>query len=122
MSTKEELQSSPLNAVKLILAVVLVVAGIVAYYWFTDQAIVVRVLMLLAGAVCGVAVAYSAEQGKTLVGFFKEARTELRRVYWPTRKETLQMSLLVYVVVIIAMIFLLLLDMLLLWGLSFITG
>jgi preprotein translocase subunit SecE len=58
-------------------------------------------------------VAATTAQGKAAWEFAADARVELRKVVWPTRKETVQMTLVVVVMVIVVAIFLWIVD----WGL-----
>jgi preprotein translocase subunit SecE len=60
--------------------------------------------------------------GGRVLGFFSDARTEVRKVVWPTRQETVQTALIVFGVVIFMGIVLWLLDMLLLWAVRLLTG
>ena len=53
-----------LDKIKIVLAVACIVAGVAAYYWFTDAALVFRVLMVLGGLVAAGAVAWLSEPGK----------------------------------------------------------
>ena len=58
----------------------------------------------------------TSRQGQALWGFMQDARTETRKVVWPTRQETVRTTLLVFVVVTLVAVFLWLLDILLGWG------
>ena len=54
--------------------------------------------------------------GKILWSYFQNSRTELRKVVWPTRVETMQTTLIVSIVVIVAGVFLWFLDLFFGWG------
>ncbi|MCL4166711.1 UNVERIFIED_CONTAM: hypothetical protein GTU68_047535 [Idotea baltica] len=103
---------------KLLLALALLIASIVGYYLFEDVGTLYRVLGLLAVAGIGVAIALTTGKGKQLLSFVGASRTELRKVVWPSRQETMQTTLMVFIVVVILSIFLWLVDMLLGWGVS----
>jgi len=60
--------------------------------------------------------------GQRLVSFSRESRVELRKVVWPTRQETIQITLIVLVLVFLIGLFLWLVDSLLFWGVQMITG
>ncbi len=122
MVTMTETGSSKLDSFKLLLAVVLLVAGIGGFYYLEDQSLLYRVLGLLGVVVLALGVVYTTAMGKTVAGFLRESRTEVRKVVWPTRQETMQTTLIVIVVVILVGISLWLLDMLLLWGVKLLTG
>jgi preprotein translocase subunit SecE len=95
---------------------------VVAFYYFEDQLLVLRVLGLLAVAGISVFIAAQSSVGKTILGFVTGAQSEVRRVVWPTRAETLQTTLAVVLMVLLVGIFLWLLDMVLLWAIQQLTG
>ena len=116
MKSSTSPEKSPADTLKLVAAVGILAAGVVAFYVYEDQPQLLRVLGMLAVAAVAVALAVSSAPGRNLWGFMKDARTEVRKVVWPTRQETVQTTLLVLVVVIIVAIFLWLMDMFLLWA------
>jgi len=77
---------------------------------------------LLAAAGAAVAIALKTERGAETLEFMQGARTELRKVVWPTRAETTQTTLIVIAMVVIMGLLLWLLDVLLLWLVRLITG
>ena len=115
-------QGSTLDTLKLWVAVALLAAGVFGFYWLGETPVLYRALGLVAIAVVGLAVAYTTEPGRRLWHFAQDARTELRRVVWPTRTEAIQTTLIVLVIVFLVGIFLWLLDMLLRWGFGLVTG
>jgi preprotein translocase subunit SecE len=84
--------------------------------------LLLRVLGLLAAVGMALAVGLQTMRGRVLAGFVGDARNEVRKVVWPTRAETVQTSLAVFAVVIVAGIMLWLLDMFLLWAVRMLTG
>jgi len=122
MNTKVETESSRLDTLKLWIAVLIMAAGIFAFYYFDDQLLVLRVLGLLAVAGISVFVAAQSNTGKNIIGFIRGAQTEVRKVVWPTRAETVQTTLAVILMVFLVGIFLWLLDMFLLWAIQLLTG
>jgi len=98
------------DKIKLTLAFLCVVAGLVAYYYFSDLALVLRVLMVLAGLVMAGFVAWLSEPGKRLYAFSKEAWAEAGRVSWPSRKETVQTTAIVFAFVLMMAVFLASID------------
>ena len=122
MNTKVETESNRLDSLKLGIAVAMLAVGIIAFYRFDDQLLVLRVLGLLAVAGISVFVAAQSSTGKTIIGFIRGAQTEVRKVVWPTRAETVQTTLAVILMVFLVGIFLWLLDMLLLWAIQLLTG
>jgi preprotein translocase subunit SecE len=114
MSDVQEVTSGSDKA-KVVLAVALVVAGIVAYYWFAKQPAAARIGMILVGLAAGLGVAWTSGPGQRLIAFLKDSVAEAKRVTWPTRKETIQMTLIVFLFSIVAAILLWLTDKLLAW-------
>ena len=107
---------------KIALAVACVVGGVFAYYWFADMPVIVRVLMVLAGIGVGAAVAYTSEQGKQFFAFAQESWAEASRVSWPSRKETVQTTGVVFAFVVVMALFLFAVDSVLAWVVQMIRG
>ena len=118
----QERDASSLDTVKLIIALLLVVGGIVAFYYFEEQMLLVRVIALLILVGLSAAAVYSTAPGKTIWGFMKESRVEVRKVVWPSRQEATQTTLIVVVMVFFMGVFLWLLDMFLFWGIRSLPG
>ena len=107
---------------KIALAVACVVAGIWGYYYFADTALVLRVLMVMGGLVAAGAVAWLSTPGKEFFAFAQEAWQEAGRVSWPTRKETVQTTLIVFGFVVIMALILFSIDTTLAWIVKLLTG
>jgi len=122
MNAKVETESSRLDSIKLLLALLLLVGGIVGFYYFDDQLTWLRVLGLL--AIAGVAVFIAAQSafGRGVLGFINGAYNEVQRVVWPTRTETVQTTLVVLFMVLLLGVGLWLLDMVLLRAIQLLTG
>ena len=103
------------DKVKLLLAFLLVIAGIAGYYFLADSATIVRVLSVLAGIVLGAIVAGMSPTGRQFFAFAGEARDEAKKVVWPTRKDTIQMTGVVMLFVVVMALFLWAVDSSLLW-------
>lgn len=95
---------------KVALAVAIVVAGVVGFYMLAGQPTVIRVASVLGGLILGAVVGYMSGPGQRFFAFLQDAWSETRRVVWPTRKETTQMTLIVFGFVILMAIFLWLVD------------
>jgi preprotein translocase subunit SecE len=95
-----------IDKVKLGVAAVLVALGIWGYYWLAEQALVLRVLAVVAGILAGAAVAWFSVQGRQFGVFAGEAVTEVKKVVWPTRKETMQTTAAVFAFVVVMAVFL----------------
>ena len=111
MAASTEAQGSLFDTVKLLLALVVLIAGIVGFYYFEEQSLLYRVLGLLAMVGVAIGITLMTARGKGLVVFLGLSRTEVRKMVWPTRAETIQTTLVVFVLVVILAIFLLLVDM-----------
>ena len=87
---------------KYVLAIALVVAGLVAWWWFNGQwATPLRALAVVAGLVLGGVVFLISSKGRDTREFLAESRFEMRKVVWPTRQEAMRTTWVVIVVVII---------------------
>ena len=100
---------------KLGLALILVGAGIWAYYWLADAALVLRLLAVVAGLLAGAAVGWLSAPGKQFLTFALESWTEVKKVVWPTRKETIQTTAAVFAFVLVMAVFLWISDKTLEW-------
>jgi preprotein translocase subunit SecE len=104
-----------LDKVKLVIAAALVVAGIAGYYLLGESALVLRILAVIAGIAAGLAVAWTSEPGKQAVVFTRESLVEVKKVVWPTRKETMQTTAAVFAFVVVMAVFLWISDKTLEW-------
>ena len=116
MKSSQKSEKSPADTIKLVSALVILGAGIFGFYVYEDQPQLYRVLGILAVAAVAIGIAVTTNPGLNLWHFMQDSRTEVRKVVWPTRQETVQTTLIVLVVVILVAIFLWLLDMFLSWG------
>lgn len=123
MVAKTEVEvANKMDTVKLLLAIVLLLAGIAGFYYFEAEGLIYRVLGLLAFVIVALGLVYTTHLGQSIVGFGREARGEVRKVVWPTRQETIQTTMMVIVAVIILGIFLWFIDMMLVSAVQYLTG
>ena len=94
------------DKIKMVLAFLLVVAGVAGFYMLHDSAAVLRVLSVLVGLLLASGVFWTTEQGKNLFGFAQDSVAEAKRVVWPTRKETLQTTGVVVMFAVVMALFL----------------
>ena len=124
----ETSKNSMLDKLKLLIAALIIIAGIYAYYYFdtgvseTSLPQAVRVLMVLGGTLIGILISMSSVQGQKLWQFIQGSRVEIRKVVWPTKQETTQTAIAVFVFTIVMMAFFWLLDMALLKLVSYLIG
>ncbi len=121
-SSNADTSSSGMDTVKLLLALIILALGVVGFYYYSDQSNLYRVLGLLAAASVALVIAATSSRGRTLLGFMKNARTEVRKMVWPTRQEAFQTTLIVMVLVLIVGIFLFFIDKLLGWAVKLLLG
>ncbi len=114
-TTQDTSESGFLDTIKLLLAAGLLVGGLYSYYYFLEVALPLRVLMVLGGTAAGITTAMTSVQGQRLWAFIQGARIELRKVVWPTRQETTQTAIAVFVFTLILALFFWALDSFLLW-------
>ena len=117
MSTHTETsQSGVLDILKLLLAAGALVGGLYGYYFYeNDIALPLRVLMVLGGTAAGIAIAMTSAQGQRLWHFIQGSRVEIRKVVWPSRTETTQTAIAVFIFTLIMALFFWALDSGLLW-------
>ena len=115
-------ENSKLDSLKFLIAIALLVGGIWQFYYFEEESQLYRILGLLAIVAVAAGVMYTTRMGYGLWMFARDARTEVRKVIWPTRQETVQTTLMVVVMVFLVGIMLWLIDMLLRWGVLQLTG
>ena len=117
MSTHTETsQSGVLDILKLLVAAGALLGGLYGYYFYeNDVALPLRVLMVLAGTAAGIGIAMTSAQGQRLWHFIQGSRVEIRKVVWPTRTETTQTAIAVFIFTLIMALFFWALDSGLLW-------
>jgi preprotein translocase subunit SecE len=99
-----------IDKIKLVLSALLLAAGIAGFYMLADKALVLRILAILAGLAAAIAVLWTTPQGQMALGFVGESVAEAKKVVWPTRKETIQTAIAVFILVVIVAAFLAVVD------------
>ena len=111
-----------MDKLKIALALGCVVLGGWGYYYFAETALVLRFLMVVGGLLAGAGVAWLSQPGKEFFAFAQDAWAEAGRVSWPTRKETIQTTAIVFAFVVIMALFLFAVDSSLAWAVKMLTG
>jgi len=122
IQAKEVSPTSMLDALKYIFSLVLVSAGIFAFYQYSEFSQLYRVLGMVTVVIIALATMMSTAVGGRSWVFAQEAKLEVRKVVWPSRQETSRMTLLVFGMVIIVGLILWLLDMFLFWAITTLTA
>ena len=103
------------DKIKIALAALFVIAGLAGFYFFSDSPAIVRVAMVLFGLAAATFVFWLTAPGKQFYVYSQESIAETKKVVWPTRKETLQTTGVVFLFVVIMAMFLWAVDSTLLW-------
>ena len=114
-STDVETVGSSADKAKLAAAVALLLAGFVAFYLLSAQGPIVQWLALLVGVAAGVAMVGVSDPGRRFVAYGKDSWKEVKKVVWPTRRESMQMTAYVFAFVFVMALFLWLTDKTLEW-------
>lgn len=122
MNTQAEAETSVIDVVKQVFALLLVSAAVVGFYYFSEFPLLYRVLSLVAIVVLALVVMLTTRLGRNTWVFMLESKQEVRKVVWPSRAETTQTTLMVFVMVFIVGLILWLLDGFLFWGVRMLTG
>ncbi len=95
--TQDESQSGVLDTIKLLGGAGILVGGLYGYYYLLEWSLPLRALMVLGGLVVGIGVAMTSVQGQRLWAFIQGSRVEIRKVIWPTKQETTQTAIAVFI-------------------------
>ena len=104
------------DKLKFVLALLLVAFGVVGFYLLSEQPMILRVLSVLFGLGAAAAVAWKTEPGQRFFAFGRESWLEVKKVSWPTRKEAMQTTGIVFVFVLVMAIVLWTTDKSLEWA------
>ena len=104
------------------LSILVLLAGIGAFYWYDDRALTVRIAMVIGGLGVGVGLAWFSWYGREFWQFAQVARVELRKVVWPSRDETVKTTYVVFIFAIAMGVFFWGLDWVLTWLTRLLTG
>ena len=114
-TTTETSESGALDVLKLLIAAALLVGGVFGYYWYLEWMLWVRVLLVLGGLAACIGVAATSTQGQRIWAFIQGSRIEIRKVIWPTKQETTQTAIAVFIFTLVMALFFWALDSGLLW-------
>ena len=114
--------SSTLDTLKMASAVAILLSSVFSFYYFAELSVLIRVLAVIFSVILSLIIFFSTQRGIIFWDFLQGSRVEMRKVVWPTKQETIQTTLTVFVFVLILGIFFWLLDFLLLYITSSITS
>ena len=114
--------SSTLDTLKMATAVAILLMSIFSFYYFPELSVLIRVLVVLFSVVMSLLIFFKTQRGLIFWEFLQGSRVEMRKVVWPTKQETIQTTLTVFVFVLVLGIFFWLLDFLLLYITTSITS
>ncbi len=121
-----EVQISPVASAKdttlMTLSILVLLGGIVAFYWYDEQALPIRIAMVVVGFAAGAGLAWFSWYGREFWQFAIASRVELRKVVWPEREETIKTTYVVFIFAIVMGVFFWGLDWVLTWLTRFLSG
>ncbi len=106
MGARVETAGKMQDTLKWLVAMLLLGAAVTAFYYYGEESLLLRVIGLLIVAGAAGSIAFTTDKGRAAWDFMRESRVELRKVVWPTRKETTQTTLVVIGVVAVVALFL----------------
>jgi len=107
---------------KWLLESLLVIAGVVANVHYSDVSSAIRAAIGIVGFLVVLSLYFNTRSGVKAWSFIKGSQTEMRKVTWPTRPETMQMTMIVMVVLVILSLVLWGIDGVFLWLVGLLTG
>jgi len=122
VNAKVETNDYPLNWLRWLVVGALVAVGVIGNSYYSDIALLYRVVALLVLGLVALWVAVNTSQGSVLWETVKASQAELRKVVWPSRQETNQTTLIVVALTMLMALILWGLDTLIGWIASLIIG
>lgn len=111
-----------MNTLKWAVVIALIISGILGNYYYSDQSMLVRIIYALGVTLTAMMIALQTSHGKQFWCFVKDSKTELKRVVWPTRPETVQITMIVLIMVTVLGLVLWGVDSILLRAIGWLTG
>ncbi len=116
-STQIQTVSTGVDKAKLVLAALLVIGGVAAYYLLANQGTLIQWGSLIVGLVLAAVTFLLSESGRRLIAFARDSWREMHKVVWPARKETLQTTAFVFAFSVAIALFMWITDQFLQWSL-----
>ncbi|OKY25239.1 MULTISPECIES: preprotein translocase subunit SecE [Thalassotalea] len=121
-ASTENQESGSLDSLKWIVVILILAGAVVGNYIYGDQSVLIRAVAVVTAVVVAGFIAAQTVKGRNAIIFAKEARTETRKVVWPTRQEAVQTTGIVLVATLFMSLVLWGLDTVLFEVVGFITG
>jgi len=122
MNTKANIANSHADTLKWSGVILLLCISMVGFYYFSEQSLLLRVILLLTAVGVAAFIAFQTEKGQNTWSFMRASHTEVRKVVWPTRQETVQTTGVVLLMVVVVALIIWFLDTILLWLVRLLTG
>jgi preprotein translocase subunit SecE len=110
------------DVARLVIGVVLVITGVAAFYEFDTAATWLRWVAVVAGLVLGIGVVATSAYGRAVIQFVLDSRVELRKIVWPSQRESMTTTAVVFGFVVIGGLFFWVVDLALAWATRHLTG
>lgn len=110
------------DKIKLMVASLVIVASLVFYYSQDEISVLYRVLVVITGVIIGFIIAAKTEKGASTIAFVRASIIEMKKVVWPSKKETTQTTITVGIMVVIVGIILWSFDQMIGWAVRLLTG
>lgn len=110
------------DKIKFFIAALLVVGALAGFYYFGNEPAVMRIAGLLIAAALAAAVLFQTAAGRHAWAFIGDARSEVRKIVWPTRKETTQTTIMVMLMTVVIAAFMWMFDSILTWIVKMVMG
>jgi preprotein translocase subunit SecE len=101
--------------IKIAVAALIAVAGLWGFYAIAGEPTIVRLGVLIGAFAVAAGTMWFTQSGRDFVVFSRESWDEAKRVVWPSRKETLQTTGIVFAFVFVMAMMLWMIDAGLLW-------
>lgn len=101
------------NNIKIIVAILAIIIGVVSFFILTKLSVVIRGIILICFLLIAFYFFYISMQGRYFFSFTKESIREIQKVIWPTRKKAMQITMIVFIFVLIMAVLLWSIDKLL---------
>ncbi len=110
------------DKIKLYLSLIIVIASVSVFYIYSEYSVLYRTLGMIAAFIVATLIASKTEWGSELISFLRLATVEMKKIVWPSKKETTQTTMIVGVMVLIIGIMLWIFDQFIGWGVRYLTG